>query len=78
VSYGGKSFNGPFGNALGGRIGCYKLRIGLLQGAQLGKELIVPAVADFGLTEDVIEMIVCSYLFAKLLNPVFYIFGHDG
>ncbi|MBA7481319.1 hypothetical protein ES707_16789 [subsurface metagenome] len=75
---GGKTFERPAGNTLSGRIGRYKLRICLLQCLQPGKEFIILPVADFGLIKHVIKVIVPSNLFTKLLNSLFYIFGHNS
>ncbi len=75
---GGKTFERPAGNTLSGRIGRYELRICLLQHLQLGKKFIILPVADFGLIEDVIEIIVLPNLTTQLLDSLFYIFGHNS
>ncbi len=75
---GGKTFERPAGNTLSGRIGRYELRICLLGRLQLGKEFIILPVGDFGLIEDLREVIVLSYFFTKLLDSLFYILGHSS
>jgi len=78
VPDGGKTFERPAGNTLSGRIGRNKLRICALQCLQLGKEFVILPVGDFGLIEHIIEVIVLSYFGTKLLDLLFYIFGHNG
>ena len=57
---GGKTFKGPPGDTLSGRIGRDELGICLLQGFKLGKEGIVLPIADFRPVEHVVEVVVLA------------------
>jgi len=62
-------------DTLGGRIGCYKLRVGGFQLLQPAHQPVIFGVGDFRPVEHVIQMLVVMQLFAQIFYLCFYFSG---